>query len=149
MVVVPIGPRTQRFAAAASPAYLDRRGRPKHPRELLEHDCLRGRLLSGGRVPAWEFERRGETIHVEPKGPLIVSLNTSTDLAVDAAVAGGGIVYLLEDWLRPSLERGELDPVLERWWPSFSGPFLYYTGRKHLPVPLRTFVDFIKSMPWS
>ncbi|AFE10761.1 transcriptional regulator [Corallococcus coralloides DSM 2259] len=148
MVVVPIGPRTQRYAAAASPAYLDRRGRPKHPRDLLEHDCLRGRLLSGP-VPAWEFERRGETLHVEPKGPLLFSLNTSTDLAVEAAVAGGGIVYLLEDWLRPYLDRGELEPVLERWWPSFSGPFLYYAGRKHLPVPLRTLVDFIKSTPWS
>jgi DNA-binding transcriptional LysR family regulator len=38
MVAVPIGPRVQRYAAAASPAYLARRGRPTHPRELLEHD---------------------------------------------------------------------------------------------------------------
>src|SRR5277367_2653266 len=44
MIAVPIGPREQRFATAASPAYLDQHGRPKHPRELLDHACLRGRF---------------------------------------------------------------------------------------------------------
>src|SRR5580658_6801950 len=42
MIAVPIGPRVQRFATAASPGYLNRRGRPQHPRDLLEHACLRG-----------------------------------------------------------------------------------------------------------
>lgn len=146
MVAIPIGPRAQRVAAAASPAYLARRGRPRHPRDLLEHDCLRGRFSSGA-PHAWAFARRGERVRVEPKGSLVFTMNTTTDLAVEAAVAGSGVVYLLEPWLRPYLDRGELEPVLEPWWPSFSGAFLYYPGRKHLPVPLRTFVDFIKSMP--
>lgn len=148
MVAIPIGPRRQHIAAAASPAYLARRGRPTHPRDLLEHDCLRGRFMNGPPHP-WEFVRRGETFRVEPKGPLTFTLNTATDLAVHAAIAGSGIVYLLESWLRPYFDRGELEPVLEAWWPSFPGAFLYYPGRKHLPVPLRTFVDFIKSMPRS
>src|SRR5580700_2136175 len=47
MIAVPIGPRTQCFAAAAAPAYLNRRGRPQHPRELLKHACLRGRFSGG------------------------------------------------------------------------------------------------------
>ena len=47
MIAVPIGPRVQRFAAAASRAYLDRCGRPEHPSELLKHACLRGRFASG------------------------------------------------------------------------------------------------------
>ena len=46
VIAVPIGPRVQRFAAAASPAYLDRRGRPGHPRDLLAHACLRSRFAS-------------------------------------------------------------------------------------------------------
>ncbi|CAN7743813.1 LysR family transcriptional regulator [Variovorax sp. LjRoot84] len=149
MVAVPIGPRVQRFAAAASPAYLTRCGRPAHPRELLEHACLRGRFASGA-MNAWEFERDGESVKVDPKGPLIVGIGATTDLAVDAAVAGSGIVYLFEDWLRPYVDRGELEPVLERWWPSFSGPFLYFPGRQHLPAPLRAFVDFARAMqPWT
>jgi DNA-binding transcriptional LysR family regulator len=71
MVAIPIGPRTQRFATAASPAYLDAHGRPDHPRELLHHVCLRGRFASGAMTP-WEFEREGTVVKVEPTGPLIV-----------------------------------------------------------------------------
>ncbi|MBZ4418490.1 LysR family transcriptional regulator [Myxococcus sp. RHSTA-1-4] len=145
MVAVPIGPRVQRFAAAASPAYLSRRGRPSHPHELLEHDCLRWRSTNGPLHP-WEFERDGETLRIDPKGPLIVGLGGTMELAVDAAVAGSGIVYLFEDWLRPFIDRGELVPVLQAWWLSFSGPFLYYPSRRHPPTPLRAFVDFVREM---
>ncbi|HEY5080932.1 MAG TPA: LysR family transcriptional regulator [Bauldia sp.] len=144
MIAVPIGKRDQRFALAASPAYLDRRGRPKHPRDLLDHACLRGRFPSGA-MAAWEFERKGEIVKIDPVGPLIVRIGGATDLAVDAAVAGTGIIQVFEDWLRPHLESGALEPVLEPWWQHFSGPFLYYPGRRHLPPPLRAFVDFIKS----
>jgi DNA-binding transcriptional LysR family regulator len=143
MIAVPIGPRVQRFAAAAAPAYLDRNGRPEHPRDLLRHACLRGRFTSGA-MPPWEFERGGEVVQVDPTGPLLVSIGGATPLSVDAALAGTGIVYLFEDWLRPHLESGALEPVLEAWWPTFSGPFLYYPGRRLVPAPLRAFVDFIK-----
>lgn len=144
MIAVPIGPRVQRFAAAASPAYLASRGRPGHPRDLLQHACLRGQFPSGA-MPPWDFEREGETVRVDPSGPLLVRLGAGADLAVDAAIAGTGIVYLFEDWLRPHLESGALEPVLEAWWPSFSGPFLYYPGRRLVPAPLRAFVDFVKA----
>jgi DNA-binding transcriptional LysR family regulator len=144
MIAVPIGPRVQRFATAASPAYLDARGRPTHPRDLLEHACLRGRFASGA-TPAWEFERNGEVLRVDPTGPLTVRLGSAADLAVDAAVAGLGIIHLFETWLRPHLDSGALEPILQPWWQSFSGPFLYYPGRRHLPAPLRAFVDFIKT----
>ena len=142
MIAVPIGPRVQRFAAAATPAYLDARGRPLHPRDLLGHACLRGQFASGAK-PAWEFARDGETVTIDPGGPLIVRLGATVDLAVDAALAGVGVVYLFEDWLRPYLDRGALEPVLASWWPSFSGPYLYYPGRRFLPAPLRAFVDYI------
>jgi DNA-binding transcriptional LysR family regulator len=144
MIAVPIGPRVQRFATAASPAYLDRHGRPQHPRDLLSHSCLRGRFTSGAMAP-WEFERDGEVVRVDPSGPLLVQVGAATDLAVEAAIAGTGIVYLFEDWLRQHLDSGALEPVLEPWWQRFSGPFLYYPGRRLLPAALRAFVDFIKS----
>jgi DNA-binding transcriptional LysR family regulator len=144
MIAVPIGPRVQRFATAASPAYLDRYGRPQHPRDLLNHACLRGRFSSGVMSP-WEFERDGEVVRVDPSGPLLVQIGAASDLAVDAAIAGTGVIYLFEDMLRAHLDRGTLEPVLEPWWQRFSGPFLYYPGRRLLPAPLRAFVDFIKS----
>jgi DNA-binding transcriptional LysR family regulator len=42
------------------------------------------------------------------------------------------------------LNSGALEPVLEPWWQRFSGPFLYYPGRRLVPAPLRAFIDFIK-----
>lgn len=146
MIAVPIGPRVQRFATAAAPAYLDRRGRPQHPRDLLGHACLLGRFSSGA-MTAWEYERDGEVVRVDPTGPLLVGVGAATDLAVAAAVAGTGIICLFEDWLRPHLDGGALEPVLEPWWPRFSGPFLYYPGRRLVPAPLRAFIAFIKASP--
>jgi DNA-binding transcriptional LysR family regulator len=143
MIAVPIGPRVQSFATAASPAYLAEHGRPAHPRDLLGHACLRGQFASGT-FPTWEFEREGEIVRIDPAGPLTVRLGAAVDLAVDAAVGGLGIIHLFEGWLRPHLDSGALVPVLEPWWQGFSGPFLYYPGRRYLPAPLRAFVDFVK-----
>jgi DNA-binding transcriptional LysR family regulator len=61
-------------------------------------------------------------------------------------VAGTGVIYLFEDWLRPMIDSGALEPVLEPWWVSFTGPFLYYPSRRYLPAPLRAFVDFIGTL---
>jgi DNA-binding transcriptional LysR family regulator len=147
MVATPIGPHRQRFALAASPAYLQQHGVPKKPQDLLQHICLRGRFTSGA-MPPWEFEHKGKKVVIEPHGPLIVNLGAGADLKVDAAVGGAGLVYLFEDWLQPYFERGQLAPVLEHWWPAFEGPLLYYPGRRYLPAPLRAFVDFIQTMRW-
>jgi DNA-binding transcriptional LysR family regulator len=68
------------------------------------------------------------------------------DLAVTAAANGLGIIHLFEDWLQPYLDSGALEPILRPWWQPFAGgPSFYYPGRRHLPSPLRAFVDFIKS----
>jgi DNA-binding transcriptional LysR family regulator len=144
MIAVPIGPRVQRLATAASTAYLERRGRPAHPHDLMQHDCLLGRFPSGS-MPAWQFEKDGKVVRVEPTGPMTVRIGAAVDLAVDVAIAGSGIIYLFEDWLRPHFASGALEPVLEPWWQPFSGPFLYYPGRRLVPAPLRAFIDFIKA----
>jgi DNA-binding transcriptional LysR family regulator len=149
MIAIPIGPREQRLATAASPRYLDRHGRPDHPRELLGHACLLGRFASGA-MTAWEFERDGEVVKLDPTGPLVVRVGAATDLAVEAAVAGCGVINLFEDWLRPYFDSGALEPILQPWWQRFSGPFLYYPGRRYLPAPLRAFIDFTSSLrPWG
>jgi DNA-binding transcriptional LysR family regulator len=143
MIAVPIGPRQQRFSLGAAPAYLDRRGRPQHPRDLLGHSCLQGRFPSGATM-TWEFERDGEVVKIDVTGPLTVRLGGATDLLVDTAIAGTGIVHTFEDWLRPHFESGALEPVLEPWWERFAGPYLYYPGRRLVPAPMRAFIDFIK-----
>ncbi|ACC75561.1 LysR family transcriptional regulator [Paraburkholderia phymatum] len=144
MIAMPVGPRVQRFATAAAREYLDTHGRPEHPRELLEHACLRGQF-AGGAMPTWDFERDGEIVRIDPSGPLVVRPGAAIELAVSAALAGVGVIHLFEGMLKPHLDSGALEPILEPWWQCFSGPFLYYPGRRHLPAPLRAFVDFVKA----
>ena len=142
MIAVPIGPRVQRFAMGASPAYLKAHGIPKHPRDLLGHACIRHRFASGTSLP-WELERNGRVIRINPSGPLLAG---SIELEISAAEAGLGIVASFEEWLAPSMASGALVPVLEDWWQSFPGPYLYYASRRYMPASLRAFVDYIKSM---
>lgn len=144
MIAVPIGPRVQRFATAAAPSYLALRGRPEHPRDLLDHSCLRGQF-AGGAIPIWEFERGGEILRIDPTGPLMVRPGAAAEMLVSAAIAGLGVIRLFEERLRPALDEGALVPVLEDWWQSFSGPFLYFPSRRLVPAPLRAFVDFIRN----
>lgn len=144
MIAVPIGARVQRFATAAAPSYLAARGHPEHPRDLLGHSCLRGQF-AGGATPIWEYERDGEVVRIDPTGPLMVRPGAAVDLLVNAAIAGLGVIRLFEERVRPALDSGALVPVLQPWWQSFSGPFLYFPSRRLMPTPLRAFVDFIRS----
>ncbi|ROR94468.1 LysR family transcriptional regulator [Raoultella terrigena] len=143
VIALPIGPRRQRFAVAAAPAYLSQHGRPTHPRDLMHHQCIRGRYATGV-MPAWEFEREGESYSVQVNGPLVVSVGSAVDLAVDSAIAGTGVIYLFEEWLQPAIASGQLEPILQPWWLSFSGPYLYYHDRRLIPVPLQAFIDFVR-----
>lgn len=144
MIAIPIGPRVERFATAASPAYLAARGRPEHPRDLLGHACLRVQF-AGGALPLWHFERKGEVLRLDPPTPLVVRPGAALDLLINMALDGVGIVYLFEEMLLPHIRSGALVRVLDDWDVSFPGPFLYYPGRRHLPAPLRAFVDFVKA----
>jgi len=144
MIAVPIGPRTQRLVTAAAPSYLAARGRPLHPRDLLGHACLRLRFSSGA-TAIWEFEKGDETLRLDPPGPLLVQPGSACDLLLDAALAGLGVICLFEDWLAPHLRSGALEVLLDDWTTPFTGPKLYYSGRRQVPPPLRAFIDFTRT----
>jgi DNA-binding transcriptional LysR family regulator len=140
MIAVPLsGP--QRFVVVGSPAYFATHGRPIHPREVLAHACIRHRFASGSSY-AWEFEKDGEVIRVQPEGPLI---STSLELELAAAEAGLGLFASFEGFAAAAIAAGRLETVLDDWLPPFTGPYLYYPSRRHMPAPLRAFVDFIKA----
>ena len=140
MIAVPLGPRQQRYALVAAPAYLARRGMPEHPRDLLHHDCLRYRFLTGTRA-AWEFERAGEQVKIDPSGPLVAN---SIEMLLAAAEAGLGLMLSFEDVVAPLIAGGSLVPLLEEWWVAFPGPFLYCHDRRLMPAPLRAFIDHLR-----
>ena len=139
MIAIPIGPRQQCYVTAAAPGYLAASGVPRHPRDILDHRCIRHRFL-GGSVMPWEFEREGETVVIAP--PMVIATN-SIEIERAAAVAGFGIIRTFREFLAPHLASGELVPILEEWDTAFSGPLLYYASRRHMPTPLRAFVDFL------
>ncbi len=132
--------RTADRPKAAAPSYLALRGRPGHPRELIDHACIRHRFFSGVSL-TWEFEKDGEVVRVVPRGPLIAN---EIEVEIAAAVAGLGLIATFEGFIAPELESGALMPLLDDWLQPFSGPFLYYPSRRQMPGPLRAFVDFLK-----
>ncbi|WP_182084121.1 LysR family transcriptional regulator [Aureimonas sp. ME7] len=140
MISVPIGPRKQEYALAASPAYLARRGIPQHPRDLLAHDCIRLRF-SGAAISPWEFERGGEALTLDPPARLVVG-PAGSGAMVSHALAGRGILCTFRNWLDPHFESGALVPLLPDWWPRFDGPRLYFSSR-FMPATLRAFLDLV------
>ncbi len=140
MIAIPIGPGRQRYVTAASPDYIARRGMPGHPHDLLGHACIRHRFASGFSLP-WEFGEGEATLTIAP--PAVVTANT-IDLELGAAIDGLGVIRTFEEFVAPAIAAGSLVPILEDWTTSFSGPFLYYASRRHMPAALRAFVDFLK-----
>lgn len=141
MIAIPIGPRSQRFMTAAAPAYLEAHGRPTHPNDLLEHACIR-HSFAGRNVMVWEFEKDGQVVRITPTGPVLANI---WEIELEAAVQGLGVISSFQGMLAPAVAAGQLEPVLEDWQQPFSGPFLYYASRRHMPAPLRAFVDFVKA----
>jgi DNA-binding transcriptional LysR family regulator len=141
MIAIPIGPKRQRFAVAGSPAYLAARGVPKHPRDLAGHDRI-GHRFANGHIAVWDFERGGKRFRLAPEGPLIAS-NHEIELA--AAIAGLGLIASFAEVIQPEIDSGALVLVLADWHEDFPGPSLYYHSRRHMPEPLRAFIDFVKA----
>ncbi|WP_245867131.1 hypothetical protein [Oceaniglobus roseus] len=106
----------------------------------MEHDCILIRFASGALVP-WEFERGAESLALNPPGRLILSA-AAAETMIAHALAGRGLVQCFGNWLEPHFADGSLVPLLQDWWPDFSGPRLYFTSR-FMPAPLRAFVDML------
>ena len=140
VVAVPVsGPL--RMAVIASPAYVKRHGTPTTPRDLRSHRCINLRLPAAGTIYKWEFERGAERIEIAVDGPLIFDAG---GMMVDAALAGVGIGYVLEDRAREHFKAGTLVRLLRDWCPPFPGFHLYYPGRRQLSPALGAFIEAIR-----
>ena len=138
MIAMPLG-EPQRYAIVASPRYVAQHGRPTHPRDLLQHSCIRTRFSSGAMLD-WEFEKDGQVLMIAPPARLIA---VQLGLALRAACDGVGYWATFEGHVREELAAGRLVSVLEDWCPPFPGPYLYYPSRRHPPSALAAFVAFV------
>ena len=131
----------QRAAIVAAPSYFDSRPKPKTPRDLTAHRCIRYRMGADGPVYRWEFEKRGNPVTVSVSGPLVFN---DVELTLRAALDGVGLAFALEEHVAERIARGELVRVLEDWCPPFDGFFLYYPSRRQQPAALQALVDALR-----
>lgn len=144
MIAVPLG-GPMRSVVAGAPAYFKRHGRPTHPHDLAQHNCVRFRFASGG-LYNWEFAhpagpKRGRWFEIAVGGNLIVNDNA---LAAAAARDGIALIHVTAPALQADLDSGRLETVLDRWLPAYDGLYLYYPSRFQMPPKLRMFIDFLK-----
>lgn len=140
MVAVPLG-GPDASAVVASPAYLAEHGTPDTPQALLQHRCIRFRWPGSGAIYRWEFGGAdGGDFALDVPGPLVVS---DTRLALQAALDGVGIAYVLYSQAAPLLAQGRLVRLLAAWCPPYPGFHLYRFGRHHLPPQVRAFIDAV------
>lgn len=133
-----------RMAVVGSPAYFAAHGRPKHPRELKDHQCIAHRDRALGGVYRWEFTERGRDFSVGVQGRVMVN---DGEAMRRAALSGHGLAYLFDDTVREDLASRRLVRVLDAYCVPFPGFFLYYPSRAQLAPKLQALVDVLRVTP--
>ncbi len=127
-----------RFMIVAAPSYLEARGTPRRPEDLLEHDCINYRSATTGTLYLWDLEQGRKRWRVPVRGPVITN---DLPLMRSLALAGRGLAYLFERAVREPLQHRELVQVLERFTPPGTELSLYFPARVRLSPILRAFID--------
>jgi DNA-binding transcriptional LysR family regulator len=140
MIAVPVS-GALRLVVVGSPSYLARHGRPRHPRDLAEHDIVTWHATPEAPPYRWEFTERGRDFSVAVRARV---LTTDPAPIVRLARAGAGLAMLYEDQAREDVARGDLVPVLEEFSTPFPGFYLYYPQRRHASPALRALVDYLR-----
>jgi DNA-binding transcriptional LysR family regulator len=140
VVAVPVtGPL--RMAVVGSPQYFRAHPAPSAPHDLRQHRCINFRLPSAGTIYKWEFKKAHRSMEVGVEGPLI---SGDEGIVIEAALAGVGLAYLIEDQIDSLVQDGTLARVLDDWCPPFPGFFLYYPGQRQVSPALAAFIDVIR-----
>jgi len=145
MVSVPLTAQ-ESIAIVASPAYLRRRGTPKTIADLAQHDCIRFRFSSTEVIFRWELLAEGRPVEVEVAGPITVN---DPAAMVGCALEGLGLAYVLQRTAQDHLVTGKLKRVLAAVSPTLPGLHLYFPSRRQLPMKLRCFVEFWRTLKAS
>jgi DNA-binding transcriptional LysR family regulator len=129
-----------RLVTCASRAYLARAGAPAHPEELRDRDCIVMADTMSSNWATWRFRDGANRIQVEPRPRMMVSI---IGPAIDAAVAGLGLLQTLSYQVRDQLADGSLVTVLDEFAPPPLPARIVYPEREMMPVKTRSFIDFV------
>ncbi len=133
-------PLTPAFSAA--PSYLVRHGRPGHPRELLQHRCIRYKLPTANKIADWHFTEDGQDKIIDPPTRLIFDNMIGV---IQAAREGHGIGWSLRATMEDHLESGDLETVLDPYVRKLPPFYLYYPEQNKRIECLRLFIDCLVS----
>lgn len=131
------------FVTAATPAYLARRGLPRHPSELAGHVCVNYFSSKTGKVFDWDFVRGDEEVRVQLPGQLAVNDSTAY---INAGLAGLGIIQMANYSMQPHVEQGRLQLLLEDWSSSPLPVHVVYPQNRHLSAKVRVFVEWVADL---
>lgn len=132
-----------RFVACASPDFIARHGEPSSPQDLAHFACLGFMSPFTEQVTQWQFERNGER-HVHSVDGKVNIMNA--DALVEAAIAGVGIIYLLDISVNRALAAGQLKALLPGWDTLTLPVSVLYPHTRHLSAKVRAFADFVAGM---
>jgi len=140
-----------RVCAFASPDYLARRGVPRHPDELAEHDCVNFRYQSSGQPLRWPFKIGDRIVEITPAPGIVIDVSD----AVAAALAAGGGIGISPTYIAaPYVARGQLVPILTAFAVDrFPVTALWPESRRGSPN-VRAFLAFLEEVfptpaPWD
>jgi DNA-binding transcriptional LysR family regulator len=139
MIAVPVS-GDLRLVVVGSPSYFAKHRKPKHPRDLVEHDCINWHPTAEAPPYRWEFTEGKREFSVDVRARV---LTNDPALNIRLARAGAGLT-LADDRKREYVARGELVPVLEEFSTPFPGFYLYYPERRHASPALRSLVDYLR-----
>ena len=139
MVAIPIG-GPKAIAVVASPEYLRRVPAPRHPDDLMHHNCVRLRFATTGAIYKWEFNVGGRLVDYEVGGNLII---TDTTFSLDIALEGVGLAYTYEQLAQPYIRDKRLKRVLTEFSPTFGSFYLYYPSRHEQPSKLKALIEYV------
>lgn len=142
MVAVNIfGPIT--FVVAGSPTYFKEKGRPKQPKDLVDHSCLIFRFGRTSLYDRWEFQTKGAETKVLVKGSLI---SNDGGAILNATKRGLGLSFQIEELIQEEIREGKLEIVLKSHALKEAGFYLYFPKTSQIMPKLRAFIDHIKKI---
>ncbi|HEY0490039.1 MAG TPA: LysR family transcriptional regulator [Telluria sp.] len=131
------------FVTCASPAYLEKHGRPSHPNELIDHQCVNYFSSKTGKVQDWDFTRDGQTLNIPT--PACLAVNDST-VYTSAGLNGLGIVQMATMVAVPLIESGQMQIILPGWTTAPLPVNAVYPQNRHLSAKVRVFVEWVADL---
>lgn len=132
-----------RFNTCASPTYLNRAGRPQHPKDLEQHQCVNFFSSKTGKIYDWDFSRDGERFQLAMQGSIAVN---DSNAYQSAALAGLGIVQMTTFQIAAHLATGHLELLLPDWHIDPLPIHVVYPQNRHLSAKVRVFVEWIAEL---